>query len=316
MWWAGLAAAAGQELLRDEGPDPELQNQFIREQASTNAALQREFAQNGIRWRVEDAKAAGLHPMYALTGGGAAFSPNAIAIGGESAPQNTGQSFGGAMGAALAQFFKSQEQKDNVIAQAVQAVAAVAQSNSISAVPAPSDYRWDMDMSGGPMHADVNLQNAFDVQQYVPVSTLSRSNESPSLTPGVGPGGAVHNIAPGFNMILPSSAQGGTAEALESLSESRELTYAFIHRNVEQFGEAWLDQAAHYFPVTSAIYRVVQNIRNASSWVEPTYDALGHRANDWIRERYENVREIRGMRSKALNREGLPRTFWGTMPRR
>lgn len=36
-----------------------------------NAALQREFAQNGIRWRVEDAKAAGLSPLAALGGSGA-----------------------------------------------------------------------------------------------------------------------------------------------------------------------------------------------------------------------------------------------------
>lgn len=31
-----------------------------------NAALQREFAQNSIRWRVDDAKAAGIHPLYAI----------------------------------------------------------------------------------------------------------------------------------------------------------------------------------------------------------------------------------------------------------
>lgn len=32
----------------------------------SNQALQREFAQNGIRWKVADAKAAGVHPLYAL----------------------------------------------------------------------------------------------------------------------------------------------------------------------------------------------------------------------------------------------------------
>lgn len=31
-----------------------------------NAALQYDFAQNGVRWRVEDAKAAGIHPLFAL----------------------------------------------------------------------------------------------------------------------------------------------------------------------------------------------------------------------------------------------------------
>lgn len=43
--------------------------------AAQNIALQKEFAQNGIRWRVEDAKAAGIHPIYALGSSGASFTP-------------------------------------------------------------------------------------------------------------------------------------------------------------------------------------------------------------------------------------------------
>lgn len=41
-----------------------------------NADLQREFAQHGIRWRVEDAKAAGIHPLYALGASGASAAPS------------------------------------------------------------------------------------------------------------------------------------------------------------------------------------------------------------------------------------------------
>lgn len=37
--------------------------------------LQKEFAKNGLRWKVEDAKAAGLHPLAALGSSGAAYSP-------------------------------------------------------------------------------------------------------------------------------------------------------------------------------------------------------------------------------------------------
>jgi len=40
-----------------------------------NARLQREFAQNSIRWKVNDAKMAGIHPIYALGGQGTSFSP-------------------------------------------------------------------------------------------------------------------------------------------------------------------------------------------------------------------------------------------------
>lgn len=43
-----------------------------------NYEYQKEFAQNGIRWRVADAKAAGLHPLAALGAQGASYSPSAV----------------------------------------------------------------------------------------------------------------------------------------------------------------------------------------------------------------------------------------------
>lgn len=46
--------------------------------AERNIAYQREFAQQGLRWKVEDAKAAGIHPLYALGASGTSFSPVSI----------------------------------------------------------------------------------------------------------------------------------------------------------------------------------------------------------------------------------------------
>jgi len=43
-------------------------------------ALQKEFAQQGIRWKVEDAKAAGLHPLAALGAQTMSYSP--VSVGG------------------------------------------------------------------------------------------------------------------------------------------------------------------------------------------------------------------------------------------
>lgn len=45
------------------------------QQAANNERLQREFAQNGIQWKVEDAKKAGIHPIYALGGSTASYAP-------------------------------------------------------------------------------------------------------------------------------------------------------------------------------------------------------------------------------------------------
>lgn len=55
-------------------------------QSAANAAAinqanyehQKEFAQNGIRWKVADAKAAGLHPLAALGATTASYTPSAV----------------------------------------------------------------------------------------------------------------------------------------------------------------------------------------------------------------------------------------------
>lgn len=41
-------------------------------------ALQREFAQSGIQWKVEDAKKAGVHPLYALGAQTTSYSPTTV----------------------------------------------------------------------------------------------------------------------------------------------------------------------------------------------------------------------------------------------
>lgn len=64
--WSGITGQ-GAPLPNDR----ELQMQMRQE----DIALQREFAQNGIRWRVDDAKAAGLHPLAALGASSASYSP-------------------------------------------------------------------------------------------------------------------------------------------------------------------------------------------------------------------------------------------------
>lgn len=75
MWPALISAGANilGGILGKSSSDAA--NAAARDMAAQNIALQREFAQNGIQWRVEDAKKAGIHPIYALGSGGASFSP-------------------------------------------------------------------------------------------------------------------------------------------------------------------------------------------------------------------------------------------------
>lgn len=73
----GNVISAGASLIgglfgRDSAKDAQASNERMAQQ---NIAMQREFAQNGIRWKVEDAKAAGIHPVYAMGAPTTSFSP-------------------------------------------------------------------------------------------------------------------------------------------------------------------------------------------------------------------------------------------------
>lgn len=65
---AGVAGLAGGLLSGDRN----------RKSANAQMDMQREFAQNGIRWRMEDARAAGVHPLFAM--GANVSSPSPIAV--------------------------------------------------------------------------------------------------------------------------------------------------------------------------------------------------------------------------------------------
>jgi len=50
-------------------------NQQKQQGQEREIELQKEFAQNGLRWKVEDAQRAGIHPLAALGSSGAQYSP-------------------------------------------------------------------------------------------------------------------------------------------------------------------------------------------------------------------------------------------------
>ncbi|AZL83001.1 DNA pilot protein [Apis mellifera associated microvirus 42] len=55
-----------------------LGNKAAKSAATQQAKLQKQFAQNGIQWKVEDAKKAGVHPLYALGANTIAYSPQSV----------------------------------------------------------------------------------------------------------------------------------------------------------------------------------------------------------------------------------------------
>lgn len=68
-------------VVNGPGEDPNAAlNAQQMQLARDNMEMQREFAKNGVRWRVEDAVAAGLHPLAALGVNPASASPVSASV--------------------------------------------------------------------------------------------------------------------------------------------------------------------------------------------------------------------------------------------
>lgn len=76
MGWgalAGLGAAIGANILASKE-----QSRANERAQAKNRDAQEEFARMGVRWKVEDAKAAGIHPLYALGANTMSFTPSYV----------------------------------------------------------------------------------------------------------------------------------------------------------------------------------------------------------------------------------------------
>lgn len=82
--------------------------------ADKQADLQKQFAKQGIRWKVEDAKAAGIHPLYALGAQTHSYAPVSV---GQPDYANMGQNLGGAIQAMV-----TPEEKGSAFEKSVQAL--------------------------------------------------------------------------------------------------------------------------------------------------------------------------------------------------
>lgn len=85
---------------------------FGRSNSKREYERQKEFAQNGIRWRVADAKAAGIHPLYAIGSNTPTYSPQA-AVGTDFGVSQAGQNIARAIEA-------KQTREERANAQAIQ----------------------------------------------------------------------------------------------------------------------------------------------------------------------------------------------------
>lgn len=71
------------------------------EQFAANMAAQKEFAQHGISWKVQDAKNAGVHPLYAIGAQGASYTPSSSNFTADTSMQTAMSAAGADIGRAV-----------------------------------------------------------------------------------------------------------------------------------------------------------------------------------------------------------------------
>lgn len=231
---------------------------WARENAAQSTALQREFAQNGVRWRVEDAKAAGLHPVFALGGSGATFTPSASSVSFE------GRGEGLARGVAQA----GQDISRAVMAQETPGERELrrAQLRLLNAQAGESDARaalaWNQAMrdyqsqQGGPgmpssavvpsKMADVTVTPirhplAIDHVELQADPQKSASSANRGITASHGkPSMSIFYTPSGVPFLLPEG--NSMSEALEAVSESYAVMAWVLQENVRHFGADWFEK--------------------------------------------------------------------------
>ncbi|UDN67860.1 DNA pilot protein [robinz microvirus RP_153] len=227
---------------------------FGRRQQKRSEEKQEEFAKHGIQWKVADARAAGLHPLFALGASTPGFSPTiasdpigpAIA----SAGQNVAR-------AAMASAPDSERAlREQLILSQIKAQNAAADRDAAQAFATWSEASRDRQQRTPGIPDDV-VAPAYGSQiggiQHHPLyrdavkpqaaEQISRSVDYPGVTANLrNPGYSEYQSPDGkFNFLLPATKDGQPPEDLDA-SRIPDIVGA----NIQKYGLRWIPNYFRY----------------------------------------------------------------------
>lgn len=240
-WISDIAGEVGSWFGGDSEEDRV--NRQMQEQAK--------YAKAGIRWKVADAKAAGLHPLFALGGNTATYSPVASQV------SDGARGIGSALGSAFEEY-RERRRKDKsgesdmetrvrrdqaeIIAQeAEQAKEATKRSYVDTAMQAHEFNRMKQEAIN---NKDRTSKGASDEIEHIPDQVVSHRGGTPWLSAGRKPFWTQYQVEDGLDVYLPWSNE-GPAESMEIGLAGQAAIIAY---NVAKQGPDWVKRAKQYWP--------------------------------------------------------------------
>lgn len=209
--------------------------------AAGQERLQREFAQHGIRWKVEDAKAAGLHPLYALGAQTTPYSPVAVQDSRGPAMAEAGQHVGRAIAAT------STRAENQLQALAIEeAKARIGETDARRQFYLSEAARNAQNQTPGIPHESQHAQfGTASVGRTTPPEDAKVITSVPgdkATADGPTPIWRKFWLSGDLPIVLPGGMQGDAAEVLESIMESFPAMMAVYKENKHRFGDAWAEK--------------------------------------------------------------------------
>lgn len=279
FWWAVPAmmavTAAAQYKAGQDAQDA------AEEHTSQQMREQERYARNSIQWRVEDAKKAGLHPLYGIGASGAGYSP--VQYVGDAGGDAKAQAFGTLGRAAEEGFARWEQANKRPVVDAGAPIMVQTKfgkltdnddpSPDVETGPVtPQEYETllrhrNLRLEGDLIQSQIYESDRRRVEQemrannerfalegatgagaweYRPDSVISPNVDKGYLTAGEHAGWTTYRLDRDFKMILPAGSS--MSESVESISESKVIMAAVIARNVAEFGPQWVEHAKRYMP--------------------------------------------------------------------
>lgn len=262
--------------------------------SNRNINYQKLFAKKGIQWRVKDAKAAGLHPLYALGAQVPAFSPVSSSLGSDLSA--AGQNIGAALERQLTPVQKQMlalevQQKQAELRKVIKegdyldAEMSRIRSDRLRSIneqisaPIPSANVKEQGGAGSVFAGQVStkLPPPGLIKQDAATS-YSTTPGDPSLAGAATPSMREFTLPGNLPILLPGGMSGDPSEALETLAESPLLMWSVYRANVQKYGPSWGRQFRRMFLWPEAATKYWDASGRAARYIQYDYSGRARAA--------------------------------------